>query len=261
MAINASERITQFYVQKMVDATKQRAKQYSVRMGEGSDIPVKSEILLGNPAEKILEYAEKENIGLIVMATHGRSGMTRWALGSVADKVVRATTRPVVLTRGKDSLPETREKGILNKILIPLDGSRNAEVVIPYIEELAARLKVEVILLQALVSGYQTLSDYVALTEEQLKSDKAAAIDHLDKIAAQLKKKSITVTTEVRLIIQEARAADEIIDFAGQIRADLIAMSTHGRSGVRRWVFGSVAERILREGNIPLLLVKPQPSL
>ncbi len=179
--------------------------------------------------------------------------MTRWALGSVADKVVRATARPVVLTRGKDSLPETREKGILNKILIPLDGSRNAEIVIPYIEELAARLKGEVILLQALARGYQTISDYVALTAEQLESDKATAVHYFDKIAAQLKKKSITVTTEVRLIIQEGRAADEIIDFAGQIRADLVAMSTHGRSGVRRWVFGSVAERILREGNIPAL--------
>jgi nucleotide-binding universal stress UspA family protein len=94
-----------------------------------------------------------------------------------------------------------------------------------------------------------------------LESDKATAVHYLDQIAAKLKKKSITVTTEVRLIIQEGRAADEIIDFAGQIRADLVAMSTHGRSGVRRWVFASVAERILREGNIPLLLVKPQPSL
>ncbi len=254
-----NQRVHQFYLEKMVDATREGADRYHQRSWM-RPIKVNSIILVGNPAEKIVEYADEEDVGLIVIATHGRSGIKRWALGSVADKVVKGTSRPVALIRAKGARPDVREKGILNKVLVPLDGSKEAEVVIPYVEELASKLKAEILLLQAVARGYQPLSEYTALTERQFKSDKATTEDYLNNIAAQLKKKGMVVTTEVRPIVQEGRAADEIIDFASQIRADFVAMSTHGRSGVRRWVFGSVAERVLREGNTPLLLVKVAPS-
>ena len=75
------------------------------------------------------------------MSTHGQSGIKRWAMGSVADKVVRATKRPVALIRAKGARTDLREKGILNKALVPLDGSKESEAVIPFIGELASRLK------------------------------------------------------------------------------------------------------------------------
>ncbi len=215
-------------------------------------------ILSGHPAEKIVEYADTENIGLIIMATHGQSGIKRWALGSVADKVVRATTRPVVLIRAKGSRPDVREKGILHRVLVPLDGSKEGEAVIPYIEELASRLKVEVILLQVLAIGFNTLYNYFPLTEQQVESDKAIATAYLNNVEARLKEKGITVVSEERLGIEIrfGNAAEEIIQLADERHADIVAMTTHGRSGVRRQVFGSVAERVLREGNTPLLLVR-----
>jgi nucleotide-binding universal stress UspA family protein len=250
--------LPQFYLQKIVESVKEGATRYSGKPGISPAIKVKSVILSGHPAEKIVEYADTENIGLIIMATHGQSGIKRWALGSVADKVVRATTRPVVLIRAKGSRPDVREEGILKRALVPLDGSKEGEAVIPYIEELASRLKVEVILLQVLARGFNTLYNYYALTEQQLESDKAIATAYLAKVGARLKEKGITVVTEERLGIEirYGNAAEEIIQLADERHADIVAMTTHGRSGVRRQVFGSVAERVLREGNTPLLLVR-----
>jgi nucleotide-binding universal stress UspA family protein len=248
----------QFYLQKIVEATKQGAGRYSDKSVGRQAVQIKSVILPGHPAEEIVGYTDKENISLIVMATHGQSGLKRWALGSVADKVVRATTRPVLLIRAKGARADVREKGILRKALVPLDGSKVGETAVPFIEGIASKLQAEVILLQVLARGYEVGYDYVALTERQMESDKAIATNYLNDVGIRLKKKGIAVATEVRLGI-EVRAgnvADEIIKFADELQADIVAMSTHGRSGVSRRVFGSVAERVLREGDIPLLLVR-----
>jgi len=213
-------------------------------------------MLVGNPAEEIVEYASKENIGLIVMATHGRSGISRWALGSVADKVVRATERPVGLIRAESTLPDVREKGILNKVLVPLDGSKEGEAVISYVEDLASRLKAEVILLKVLSISPGIMDEgygYLSYTEKQMESDRAYARTYFEKVGSRLKQKGIMVTSEVKF----GMAAEEIIKLADKMNVDVVAMSTHGRSGVRRWVFGSVADKVLREGDTPLLLVRP----
>ena len=255
MAKDPHDLFHQAYFQKIVNDTRQVIQEYSVTPKQSS-VDVQSEVLSGNPAEKIVEYAEENQIGLIVMATHGRSGISRWTLGSVADKVVRATTRPVLLIRSKDFLTEVHGKGMLNRILVPLDGSENAKAIIPYIEELALGLKAEVLLLQAVPKGYQVLSGYVASTAEVVDSDMLMARDHLNKVATQLEEKGVSIKTEVKMINDETHAAEEIIDFASQIQAGLVAISTHGRSGIRRWAFGSVAERVLREGDTPLLLVR-----
>lgn len=249
-------RLRQYYIEKMVENTKEAAERY-VKKPQGKAIKVESRILVGNPAEEIVEYANKEDIDLIVMATHGRTGISRWALGSVANKVVRDTERPVGLIRAKGARPDVRQKGILNKALVPLDGSEEGEAVIPYIEELASRLEAEVVLLQVLSTGYHVITvegyGFVTYTDQQIESDKAFARDYLEKVRARLKQKGMTVKSEVRPGI----AAEEIIKLADEMYADMVAMSTHGRSGVGRWVFGSVADRVLHEGNTPLLLVRP----
>ena len=250
------QRMHQFYIEKTAETTKEGAGRY-IEKPEGKAIKVESRILVGNAAEEIVEYASKEDICLIVMATHGRSGISRWALGSVADKVVRSTERPVGLIRAKGARPDVREKGILNKVLVPLDGSKEGEAVMPYIEELSSRFKAEIVLLQVLSTSYQAIASegygYVTYTDKQIESDKASARDYLEKAGARLKQKSVTVKSEVRLGI----AAEEIIKLADEMYADVVAISTHGRSGIGRWAFGSVADRVLHEGNTPLLLVRP----
>ena len=146
------------------------------------------------------------------------------------------------------------------KILLPLDGSPTAEEIIPHIEEFAAGLKAKVILFQVLPRGYQPRNSYVPLPENALETNKAGVAAYLNSVGSRLKEKGIEISIGEALStkIDFGNAANAILQFAGQIQADLVAMTTHGRSGVGRWVMGSVAERILQEGNTPLLLVRAQ---
>ena len=244
------------YLRKTVDAAKERARMYLEKPAREA-IRIESTILVGDPAEGIVDYADKGDIGLIVMATHGRSGIRRWALGGVADKVLRATKRPVVLIRAKGARPDVRDKGVLSRALVPLDGSKESETVILYIENLAPRLGTEVTLLQVVAVAYHVYISgdapaQIPYTSEEMELLKVSAGSYLEKVGSGLKEKGITTKYEVRV----GAAGQEIINLADEINADMVAMSTHGRSGVGRWVFGSVAERVVRSGNTPVLLVR-----
>ena len=245
----------QFYLQKMVENTRLEAERY-LDNPESKTAKVEAAILLGDPAEEIVDFAEKGDIGLIVMSTHGRSGIKRWAMGSVADKVLRATNKPVALVRAKHTRPNDSQELILNRILVTLDGSKQGETVLAYIEELAFKLNTELILLQVVVPDYHIYSgggqEYSVYSEQQLESAKALARDYLESLVVGLQQKGISAKSHVTF----GTAADEIIKFADAVDAGLVAMSTHGRSGVSRWALGSVAERVLRAGNTPILLVR-----
>ena len=248
-------RMHRLYLQKMVDRVKRGVKKYAAGRASG-DVKINPVIVTGRPADEIVEYTEKQNVGLIVMATHGKSGIRRWSMGSVAEKVVRATTRPLALIRAKGAQPDVRAKGILKKILVPLDGSKEGESVLPYIEEIASKLQAAVSLLQVIDVGYSTIAaegySYLLYSERQMESFKQYARSYLNEVAARLKKSGMAVD----IVVRPGKAADEIVQFAEEAHTDLVAMATHGRSGVGRWVFGSVAERVLYEGNTPLLLVR-----
>ncbi len=240
-------------------AFKSGAKEYLAKVGcrlKEKGIDVKPGVICSTAAEGIIDCASKDGVELIVLATHGHSGLTRWALGSTADRVIRGTEKPVVLIRAKGTQEAVTEQGIIQKIVVPLDGSRESEAVIPCVTWLAAGLGAKVILFQALADGYHTITakgyDYAIYPEQQIASDKAFAEDYLAMAGKRFEDEGVTLSYEVRV----GNAAEEIIEFADDLGADMVAMSTHGRSGVSRWVLGSVAEKVLREGNKPLLLVR-----
>lgn len=212
---------------------------------------IRTAIVTGDPAESILDYAAKNGAGLIVMAAHGRSGKTRWAVGSVADKVLRATKLPVALISGKP--PAGHE--VLRKALLPLDGSKVGETALPYAEELALKMGAELVLLQVLEFKYiaygAEIGGYVPYPQEWLTAAEESARDYLSGVEKRLRAKGINVSWR----LESGAAADTIIQVAETIRADFIAMSTHGRSGVGRWVFGSVADRVVHSGKFPVFLV------
>ena len=226
---------SQIYVEKIINDTKRRAEKY-LEGQEHREIKIDPVTLVGHPAEEIVNYADKEHIGLIIMATHGISGLKRWALGSVAGKVVRAAKQPVALIRAKD-VRTRHERGMLDKLLVSLDGSSESEAVIPHIEELALRLTVEVTLFQTVPQPDRVYAD---------------AEGYLEKVTASLKEKGIKVDSQVRI----GDAADEIIKMSDEIDADMVAMATHGRSGAGRWALGSVAEKVIQGGDTPVLLVR-----
>ena len=103
------------------------------------------EVVVGHPAEEILRYADEKEVDLILMATHGRSGIKRWALGSVADKVLRSSTIPVWLVRAGAPEQRTDDEGLIRKIIVPLDGSELSESVLPHVEMLVKQWGAELI--------------------------------------------------------------------------------------------------------------------
>jgi nucleotide-binding universal stress UspA family protein len=221
----------------------------------------KGELVTGNPAEEILRYAEKNDIDLIIMATHGRSGISRWAYGSVAYKVLNASKVPIWLVRA--GMPEEVVKLPTGKILVPLDGSTLAELVLPHVERLAkqwAAGPVEVVLLRVCELPVVS-SDYPSTmplsweehVEQEMVKCKLVSSPYLSGVKKQLGDSGLKVSTEV----QCGKAADEIIDYARRNNISLVAMMTHGRSGISRWAYGSVAEKVVLGACTPVFLVRP----
>ncbi len=255
----------EYYMQKIVDDTAFCAKKHLGELvaKDVKEIRVNSTILVGDPSVQIAEYADREDVALIVMSTHGKSGLKRWALGSVANKTVRCTTRPIVLIRSREARPDVREQGALRKVLVPLDGSKESEVIVPHIKELALKLKVEVVLFRVVASCYHICSagdlgdSQVCYSDQEMNKITVSAGEYLDGVGEALKGNGVAIERNVRV----GDAAEGIIDFAEEINADLVAMSTHGRSGISRWIFGSVADKVLHAGSTPLLLVRTNSVL
>jgi nucleotide-binding universal stress UspA family protein len=150
---------------------------------------------------------------------------------------------------------------MFERILIPMDGSELAEATLPVVEELIAKLlpaqKVEVTLIQVVsaLTHWVVAGDKgapVAYTKKELAAIEKEASNYLEKAGEGLRKKGATVKT----IVSIGSAADEIMKATIEAKADLIAMSTHGRSGLGRWAFGSVADKVLRGETVPVLLVR-----
>ena len=242
------------YLDKVLDSTKGEMNKLLEKPEE--ETKIESAVLVGHAAEEIVKYADKENMGLIVIATHGRSGIKQWAMGSVASKIITATRRPVMLIRAKEASPDIRSKGTINKLLLPLDGSKESESILPHALQIASNFKSEVIMFQAISLAYPTYTAdafaYVTYSDQQMDAMKASALDYLAKTGAIFEEKGINTAYEVRF----GSTADEVINYADEIGADFVAMTTHGRSGIGRWLFGSTTVRVMKGGNTNLLLVR-----
>ncbi|MFW6150648.1 MAG: universal stress protein [Chloroflexota bacterium] len=247
----------EIYIDRAVEVARTAMEELADKLGR-ERVPIERSLVVGHPAEEIVRYAD-QGADLVVMASHGRSGLTRWALGSVADKVVRASSKPVILIRAEGAVPDVRTQG-LDNILVALDGSQQSEAVLPAVEELASPLGAAVTLVQVVVpQHFVAVGEYAApvpYADEEIASIKAGAERYLQYTAARLRDSGISATTLVRV----GTPAQEIIDYADEVRAGLVAMATHGHSGVTRWAFGSVADRVLHGGHAPLLLVRTPAS-
>ena len=213
---------------------------------------------LGKPAETIVSVAGSDRGTLIAMATHGRSGIQRWIIGSIADKVLHATSNHLLLIRPRAESTKVNEEAPLKSIVVPLDGSGLAETVLRHAMELARKLEAEIILLRAYAlptSLYYGSDEYVPNIEQLNAQLRAEAKEYLDGKVRELRGKGID---KVSGILLEGYGAAEIIDFAKKTPANIVAMCTHGRSGVGRWVLGSVTERVVKNSGDPVLVIRAQ---
>ncbi|HSJ54330.1 MAG TPA: universal stress protein [Anaerolineae bacterium] len=209
----------------------------------------------GPAAESILDYATGAGIDYIVMATHGYSGFKRWTHGSVAERVLQAAQVPLLLVRpGARRAEVSREAALCRRILVPLDGSRLAERILPVVSSVARALDSELILFQvpiAYISSSMT-GDWYLPVQGALETAEQDAQAYLDEVAGRLAAEGLAATTALSV----GSVAACIVEYAEAHQVDLIAMCTHGRTGLARWALGSVTDRVLRAGTKPLLLVR-----
>jgi len=208
------------------------------------------------PAEAILDYAARANIDQIVMATHGYGGIQHWTHGSVAERVLQTADVPVLLVRAHEQAPvsDWHQSMVCERILVPLDGSPMAEQILPAITPLAQAMGSTLVLFQvpiAHVSGWMTGEWYFPI-QGVLDTAETDAQAYLTTVAGRLKEEGLDVLTATAM----GSVADCIVDYAAGNHIDLVAMCTHGRTGLARWALGSVADRILRAGGTPIFLVR-----
>jgi len=219
------------------------------------EIDIRWTVKRGRPEEVIVEKAAGDSSILIAMATHGRSGLNRWLLGSVAEKVLRATANPLLLVRAHESSPSDGE-ATLKTVIVPLDGSELAEAALPRAVELARALELETLLLRAYelpAAVYCGKEEHVPDYEQLKNQFRLKAVAYLEEKAAALKAEG---AGRVSWITPEGSGPNEIIACAQQNPGSVVTMSTHGRSGIKRWILGSVTEKVVRHSGHPVLIVR-----
>jgi len=248
------------YLDTLVEDEKLRQNEYLNEVaGSFHGAAVKSAVEMGRPETVIIDRAAAEESTLIVMATHGRSGLNRFLLGSVAEKVLRATGAPLLLVRVAERARVDSEAK-LKSVVVPLDGSELAETVLPFVVDLAKGLDLEVILFRAYSFPYGAYGGggYYAVDLDQLIAGIEADVqNYLQEKVDALRKSGLE---KVSYASKEGLAADEIIKFGRSTPDNLIAMCSHGRSGVKRWVLGSVTETVVRHSGDPVLVVRAGDS-
>jgi len=211
----------------------------------------------GRAADVIIESAAAEKETLIAMATHGRSGLNRFLLGSVAEKVIRGASNPLLLVRATDKTPPW-DMATLRSVVVPLDGSELAENVFPSVEKLAKKFDLEVTLLgvygvpygvSSAGEGFYNTTQFEAF----MGGLRAETLAYLENKAAELKSKGLD---KVSFVAKAGLAADEIIVIARRTPDNLIAMCTHGHAGVTRGMLGSVTETVVRHSDNPVLVLR-----
>jgi nucleotide-binding universal stress UspA family protein len=223
-------------------------------------VRVRGRVVVGYPPEEILKYAGENQIDLIMLATHGVSGIRRWGLGSVADKIIHETDIPVWLVPSQLSELILTDSSQQRSILIPLDGSKLAETIIPRVKELVKQRGVETELIMVNVVTlpvipYNEWGGKAQTLGENLSALKVESAAYLDGLVKTLQEDGFTARTEQLT----GDPTEEIVKYAAEYKPRLIAMTTHGRSGLNRFIFGSVAENVLRRlKRTPLFLVRPK---
>ena len=253
-------------VEEMLDLLRSRAKVYLADVEKKikeANVGVSVEGLIvtaRTPAEGVAAAADEHHSSFVVMATHGYTGLSRWALGSVTDRVLHLTKHPLIVVRPQEQeeLVALSEEALpsLKRIVVPLDGSPLAEHVLPFVADLARAYDAELLLYRVLTMPFTGLGvdTGFVLAEQYWNVAREEAETYLKGVAGSLRQQGLTVSYNVGI----EPVADAILAFADQVGADLIAMTTHAREGLTRLIMGSVTDRVVRAGRVPVLVTRPE---
>jgi len=252
----AAQQARQAHSLELLNQNAERYLESHAALLNAAGLDVVVDVRYGRAADVIVEAALNQHVALIALASHGYSGLKRWALGSVADNLVHATSIPVLIVRGT---APTRAP-VISRIMVPLDGSTLAEQALPLATELARSAHAELLLLRAVVPA---IADYPSFPAHDKRipqlGDALAALRHqaastLDALAVELR----THEVDIRTRVVNGHAAEVLVDEAAHCDVDLIVMATHDYGGLRRWALGSVADTLVHTSATPLILVRAQ---
>ena len=207
-------------------------------------------LLEGAVVDELQAYAGSADVDLIIMSTHGRGGIARVVMGSVAEHMVRTSAAPVLLLPSAVDRNRAASASSIKRVLLPMDGTAEGEQILPHAIAIAELCDAELLLLHVAFSPLPLALS--AVGPVPVANDYAAGAEssYLDGIL-----RSIPATVRVRAVVGSGmRPGDAILEQAVREQVDLIAMATHGRSGWARVAYGSIAEHVLRHANIPVLM-------
>ncbi|MDV2990191.1 MAG: universal stress protein [Dehalogenimonas sp.] len=209
-------------------------------------------LISGKAVDEIPRFMQEQNADLLILSAHGVSGKGASQIGKTAGKMLTTVEKPLLLVKS----PAPDQKPLIKKILVPLDGSGIGQAALDMVAYLAPALGAEVVLIQVVepvryMPSIDGLGAYtLPINDAEIEEE---ATGFLNRRAAELREKGISVST----VVKTGAATELINDYAAENGVDLIAMSTHGLSGLSRWVFGSVTEKIVQYGTLPVLVVRP----
>jgi nucleotide-binding universal stress UspA family protein len=246
-------------------ATRKSEREYlrgwADRLRESSGRPVTAVTLTGSIAPALEEYVRENSVDLVVMTTHGRGALRRAWLGSIADHMVRSLEIPVLLVRSAETQPAEPPKAQLGNILVPLDGSPLAEAALEPAMALARVWDVEIGLVQVIEPLVFPVDSQMlpamGYDEKLTEIRREAAKDYLNDIAERIRDEGLKASSAPVLGVA---VAETLLELARPERYGLIAIATHGRSGLRRMALGSVADKLVRAAEVPVLVCRPMAS-
>jgi nucleotide-binding universal stress UspA family protein len=215
-------------------------------------------VLDGSVAAILERFVESEDVGLVVMSTHGRGAVHRAWLGSIADHLIRHLRVPIVLVRPVDPVPERLEEApALRVILVPLDGSQRAEEILQLVGRLARPAGTECRLFRVVPPPPPFATPYLPhaarALRETLDRGREEAEQYLQEVTERLRESGLTVSWKVEVGV---RPATGILHAAEAPDVDLVAIATHGRGGIPRLMLGSVADKVVRGADLPVLVAR-----
>ncbi|HTK07982.1 MAG TPA: universal stress protein [Ktedonobacteraceae bacterium] len=237
---------------------------------------VKTEVRIGTPAQQIMLYAKEVQVDLLVMCSHGATGLQRWVLGSVAQKLARHSPIPVFIVREDHPLFAGSQESATKTLqaLVPLDGSPLSEAALQPAAELVAALaapEAGALHLIRVVELIPTVPDVTGSIAALNEAEAVQAKAYLHEIEQRMQTEAPFASLHLSVsssVVQSEDVASFILGIAeqggqmgdqGTIPASaMIAMATHGRTGLARWIMGSIAERILSATTLPMLVVRPE---
>ena len=228
---------------------------------KSSGVTISCEAHESNPADQIINQAETDSNTLIAMVTHGRSGLGRWVLGSVTDKVLHGASNPLLITHAQEE-GQAPTEATLENLVVPLDGSALADKVLPHVTALSSAMGLNVILVRVTASAdeyylYVDISSAAGINTDRFyayaQEAEVPAARYLSQVKENLLKNGVK---SVKERVVSGNSAISILDLVQETPNCLVALTTHGRSGVERWILGSVTDRLVRHSGQPVLVIR-----